>query len=128
MLRLGGIGEDFLADIAVINDIIAKAKFLIDNGGQWLNPVGVDLRQLLDPAEDIVEFRRKPVNFLVTHRDPGKLCDMADLIMGYRHGRRIAAGNNSGKIGRSKASSPGDPERFDMSKPSFRNKLDGELG
>ena len=64
MLGLGRVGEHEVADIAVGHDIVAKPKLLIDHGGERLDAVGVDLGELLDPAEDIVELGRQPLDLL----------------------------------------------------------------
>ena len=60
MLRLGRIGEHVIADAAVVDDVVAQAELLVDDRGQRLDPVCIDLAELLDPAEDIVELGRQP--------------------------------------------------------------------
>ena len=63
---------------------------LVDHRGQRLDAVGIDLAELLDPAEDIVEFGHHRLDLGVAHRDPGELGDMAHLFCVYGHGARLA--------------------------------------
>src|SRR5438128_360958 len=85
MLRMRSVGEHRLADIAVIDDVLAQPELLVDHGRQRLDPVGIDLAQLLDPAEDIVELGYQAFELLVAHRDPRQLGDVADLFGGNGH-------------------------------------------
>src|SRR5690348_10003942 len=50
VLRVGRIGEDLVPGIAFGDDIVAKPQLLVDDCGQRLDPVGIDLVKLLDPA------------------------------------------------------------------------------
>src|SRR6185312_2808352 len=89
-------GEDLVADIAFGDDVVAQPELLVDHRGQRLDPVGVDFGKLLDPAEDIVELGRQPLDLRVGHRDPRELGDVAHLVGGNGHGGRIAAGYRGG--------------------------------
>ena len=52
-----------------------------DHGGQRLDAVGVHLAELLDPAEDIVEFGHQPLELLIAHGDAGELGDVPHLFV-----------------------------------------------
>ena len=80
MLGVGRVGEHRVADIAVIHHILAQAQFLVDHRGQRLDSLGVDLGELLDPAEDGVQFGRQRLDLGVAHRDAGELGDVAHLL------------------------------------------------
>jgi hypothetical protein len=53
---------------------------VFDHGGQRLDAIGVDLAELLDPAEDVVQFRHHAVDFVIAKRQPGETRDVAHLI------------------------------------------------
>ena len=92
MLRLGRIGEHFVANIAVGHGVLAQAQFLFDHRGQRFHAIGIDLAQLLDSAEDVVELRQQPVELFVAHRDARELGDMTNLFRGHRHCGRVDSG------------------------------------
>ncbi len=75
---------------AVVDDVVAQAEFLVDHGGERLDAVGVDRGELLDPAEDIVEFGHQRINFGIAHGDAGELGDVAHLFCVYGHEGRLA--------------------------------------
>ena len=52
----GALASTSSRTVAVGHDVVAQAKLVVDHRGQRLDAVGVDLAELLDPAEDIVEF------------------------------------------------------------------------
>ena len=52
----GRVGQHLVADIAVGDDILAQAQMVGDHRGHRLDAGGVDLAELLDPAEDVVEL------------------------------------------------------------------------
>ena len=68
-----------------IDHIVAQPQFQVDHRGQRLDPVGVHLAKLLDPAEDIVEFGHHLVDLGIAQREPGELGDMAHFFFGDRH-------------------------------------------
>ena len=76
----GSRGDHRIAAVAIVHDVVAQTKFLVDDGGQRLYLVGVDLAQLLDPAENVVELGREPRDLLLAHRDAREPRDVADLV------------------------------------------------
>ena len=76
----GALASTVVADIAVGDDVIAQPELLIDHGGQRLDPVGIHLAKLLDPAEDLVELGHEPFELLVAHGDARELRDVPDLV------------------------------------------------
>ena len=81
MLGVGRIGEHLVADIAVVDDVVPQAEFLVDDRGQRLDAVGIDLAQLLHPTEDVVELGRQALELLVTHRYARELGDVPHLFV-----------------------------------------------
>ena len=57
MLRLGRVEQDIIADVAVVDDVVAEAELLVDHRGQRLDAVGILLAELLDPAKDVAPVR-----------------------------------------------------------------------
>jgi len=80
MLGIGSVGEDLIANAAIIDDVRAKPKVLVDHGRQRLDAIGIDLAKLFHPAKDIVEFGHKALKFVLTHRDARELGDVPDLF------------------------------------------------
>src|SRR5258705_416487 len=56
MLGLGRVGEHILADITVGHLIVTQPELLLNHRSQRLDPVGVDFSELLDPADDRIQF------------------------------------------------------------------------
>ena len=79
-----------VADVAVVDDVVAQAQLLVDHRGQRLDAVGIDRGQLVDPAEDIVEFGDQRVDLGIAHRDARELGDVAHLLGVYGHEGRLA--------------------------------------
>jgi hypothetical protein len=82
VLGLGRVGEDVVADAAIVDDVVAQAELLVDDRRQRLDAVGVDLAELLDPAQNVVELGQQPVELLVAHRDARQFRDVAHLFGG----------------------------------------------
>jgi len=82
MLRFGCVGEHLVANVAVVDDVVAQAKLLLDDCGKRLDAVCIDLAQLLDPAKNVVELGHEPTELLLAHRDARELGDVANLFMG----------------------------------------------
>lgn len=72
MLALRRIGEYLVADVAIGHDIVAQAQMVGDDRGHRLDALGIDLAQLLDPAENVAEFRCELFGFGIGDRDTGK--------------------------------------------------------
>ena len=88
MLGFRRVFQHVVAAVAVVDDVVAQAKLIGDDGGQRLDAVGIDLAQLLDPLQDIIEFRHQFLDLGIAHGDARKPGDMADLFGVYRHGSR----------------------------------------
>ena len=80
MLRARRIREHRIAAIAIGHLVVAKAKLLVDDRGQGLDAVRIDLAELFDPAEDVVELGHEPLDLLIAHGDSGELGDVANLF------------------------------------------------
>lgn len=87
MLGYRGVGENVIAFVAIGDDIIAHSRLVGDHGRQRLNAGRINLSQLLDPTQNIVEFRFQALGFFFAHRNAGKTRDAEHGFCIDGHGR-----------------------------------------
>ena len=86
MLRIRRVLENIIPAVAVVDDVIAQAKVVLNHRGQRLDAGGIDLAKLLDPAEDVVELWNRLRDLVFAQRKASELRDVANFFFGNGHG------------------------------------------
>ena len=68
--------------VSGIDHIVAQPHGLRDHGGHRLDLGGIDLAQLLDPAQDIVEFGDHAIQLRLIHTDAREAGDLGHFFAG----------------------------------------------
>src|SRR5690349_10481074 len=91
MIALRRVRKDRIAPVAFGDDVLAQAKRVRDHRGHRLDRRGIDLAELLDPAEDVVELGHEPLGGGIVDRDAREARDLLHGCSIYGHGARLAA-------------------------------------
>ena len=79
--------QNLILDIAICDDIFTHGQRRLNHGGHRIHAVNIDLVQLVDPAEDAIQFPNQFPDMLFADGNARQAGNLADIILGDRHER-----------------------------------------